>query len=134
MFKTNEAHCGNLLISLSGSKQPKDTTTPTSNRPSTLSGGQLCSGSWFCCANLFTGTSANSVTTSRDSTTPSLLLLQTQHGGQLARSLSKINNDKLCEDKLGTESVCVIADHVSSMVVVPLFRSPTVSLIPQEHQ
>lgn len=70
------AHYGNFLMSLSWSKQPKDTTTPTSNRPSTFCGGQLWTGRWFCWANLFTGTSLDKVTTSRDSTIPSLEFLQ----------------------------------------------------------
>lgn len=80
-WSTINAHYGNLLISLSGSRQPKDTTTPTSNRPFTSSGGQLCSGRWFSWANLFTGTSPAKVTTSRVSTIPSLVLLQHKRKG-----------------------------------------------------
>lgn len=80
-WSTINAHYGNLLISLSGSRQPKDTTTPTSNRPFTSSGGQLCSGRWFSWANLFTGTSPAKVTTSRVSTIPSLVPLQHKRKG-----------------------------------------------------
>lgn len=83
-WQTKSAHYGNLLISLSWSKQPKDTTTPTSNCPSTLSGGHLWTGRWFCWANLFTGTSPDKVTTSRVSTIPSLELLQIERGDQLS--------------------------------------------------
>lgn len=78
------AHYGNMLISLSWSKQPKDTTTPTSNCPPRLSGGHLWTGRWFCTANLFTGTSPGNVTTSRDSTIPSPELLQSEHGSSLS--------------------------------------------------
>lgn len=75
----NRTHNGNLLINLSGSKHPKDTTTPTSNCPSTLSGGQVWTGRWLCWANRCTGTLFDRVTTSSLFTIPSLSFLQTEN-------------------------------------------------------
>lgn len=95
----SNTHYGNLLINLSGSKHPKDTTTPTSKCPSTLLGGQLWTGRWLCCANFCTGTSGDRVTTSSVFTIPSLAFLQTENKQWLSclnLLHSEISLDKNC--------------------------------------
>lgn len=77
-------YSGKVLMRLSCSRQPNETTTPTSYCPLDSTLGHSWTRSSCCSANLRTGTLLDKVTTSSESTTPSAPspLKQYRHKGQ----------------------------------------------------